>query len=325
MFIDQQYPVNKVLSICKLSRSSYYYKPVETPKAKGKSKSETTFHAEKGWVSNDVVVEDIKRLLECEFVDYGYIKTGYYLNDTAKYLINHKKVYRLMKEHKLLNISRHKVKKGNKQWVKQLVPQPDNAFKYWEFDIKFIHIDGENRKAPLLSIVDVYSRYLIGWVMDWSIKKEDVVGFFDAILRDYVIPDNVSVRCDNGSQFESNLVRDYLATNNISQEFTLPATPQQNAHIEAYHSIITSAICNRIELTDMKTTREVFTRWEKFYNAERIHSGIEYKSPLQYLRDKNIVIPKKIIPQKDIFTTHHETEVGSAGEQPTRDSDVKRW
>jgi len=57
------------------------------------------------------------------------------------------------------------------------VPKPSEAFTYWEFDIKFIYIHHLGRYAPMLSVVDVYSRYLIGWMMQWSIKKEDVVGF----------------------------------------------------------------------------------------------------------------------------------------------------
>lgn len=278
---------------CEVPKSSYYYKPIKAPKSKGRKKSEFTVHQVKGLVTNAQVVEDIKQLLKEEFVDYGYLKVTYYLNDELKYVINHKKVYQLMKSNNLLNTNKHKTNNGSKTWVKELVPKPDNVFKYWEFDIKFMHIDGQNRKAPMLSIIDVYSRYLIGWMMDWSIKKEDVVGFMDAILSDYDLPDAIHVRCDNGSQFESNLVREYFAKQNIIQEFTLPATPQQNAHIESYHSIIQSAICSRMELTNLEDAKELMIRWEHFYNEARIHSGIEYTSPVKYLKGKNISIPRK--------------------------------
>ncbi len=79
------------------------------------------------------------------------------------------------------------------------------------------------------------------------------------------------------------------------QEFTRPATPEQNAHIESYHSIITSAVCNRFEFENLSHAQEVFIRWESFYNDERIHSGIEYKSPKKYLNQHNIILPKKFI------------------------------
>jgi transposase InsO family protein len=249
-------------------------------------------------VQNDVVVAEIKALLAQEFVDYGYLKVTYYLQDELGYRINHKKVYRLMKDARLLNVVKPKPK-NKKQWVKELVPKPTAAFTYWEFDIKFIYVHHLGRYAPMLSVVDVYSRYLIGWMMQWSVKKEDVVGFFDALLQDYKMPNEIYVRCDNGSQFESGIVRAYFQSKNISQEFTKPATPEQNAHIESYHSIIARAVCRRFEFESLANATEVFSRWELFYNKERIHSGIGFTSPEKYLARKQVMVPKKLNDPKN--------------------------
>ncbi len=135
--------------------------------------------------------------------------------------------------------------------------------------------------------------------MQWSIKKEDVVGFFDALLRDYKMPNEIYVRCDNGSQFESSMVREYFQSKGISQEFTKPATPEQNAHIESYHSIIANAVCRRFEFESLASAIEVLIRWEMFYNKERIHSGIEFTSPEKYLARQQVLIPKKIKAKKN--------------------------
>lgn len=292
-FISQGFCITKVLKLCEVPKSSFYAKPKGSDKhsKKGVSKSIFTIKVDGGNVGNTVVVEDIKLLLSIEFVDYGYIKVTYYLQDEKGYKINHKKVYRLMKEAFLLNVPVPK-QKNKKTWVKELVPKPTEPFVYWEFDIKFIYIHHLGRYAPMLSVIDVYSRYLIGWMMQWSIKKEDVVGFFDAILKDYKMPKEVFVRCDNGSQFESNLLRDYLKSKEITQEFTKPATPEQNAHIESYHSIIANAVCRKFEFESLEHSLEVFARWEVFYNEQRIHSGIGYTSPMKYLKKIKAEVPK---------------------------------
>lgn len=294
-FIDQHYAKNLILKICGIAKSSYYYKPPEdnSKKKKGIAASQFTLKKDNTEVGNCIVVNDIRNLLMEEFVDYGYLKVTYYLQDEKDYVINHKKVYRFMKTANLLNIGRP-AGKSRKEWVKELVPKPAEAFSYWEFDIKFIYIDALGRYAPLLSVVDVYSRYLIGWMLQWSIKKEDVKAFFDIMISDAILPQKVYVRCDNGSQFESNLVREYFASKGIAQEFTKPATPQQNAHIESYHSIIQSAVCNRIEFSSLKQCEEVLIRWQQFYNQQRIHGGIGYQSPVKYLASKNLAIPLKI-------------------------------
>jgi hypothetical protein len=43
------------------------------------------------------------------------------------------------------------------------------------------------------------------------------------------MPDKFIVRNDNGSQFEADIVQKYLKEKGVTQEFTKPATPQQNA------------------------------------------------------------------------------------------------
>jgi len=265
-------------------------------------------------VSNEQVVKDIISVLSSEFVDYGYLKVTHYLRNEKHYIINPKKVYRLVKELHLLLQTKVK-SKYPKQWVTALVPQPESAFIYWEFDIKFIYIHHLGRYAPMLSIIDVYSRYLIGWTLQWSLKKEDVSYFFDAILYDYLFPKKVCVRCDNGSQFESLLLRNYLQSKCIVQEFTRPATPEQNAHIESYHSIIQSAVCSRFEFDSLEHAKEILICWEQFYKLHRIHSGIDYKSPVQFLKEKNITIPIKANIKKSNFAKLNETETSSAAEQ----------
>lgn len=300
LYIEEGFCTELVLRICGVPRSTYYHKPkpLAEQSRKGIRKSGHTYKTDGTRVENVVVVAEIKALLAQEFVDYGYLKVTYYLKDELGYRINHKKVYRLMKEARLLNVARPKPK-NKKQWVKELVPKPTTAFTYWEFDIKFIYIHHLGRYAPMLSVVDVYSRYLIGWMMQWSIKKEDVVGFFDALLRDYQMPNEIYVRCDNGSQFESGMVREYFQSKGINQEFTKPATPEQNAHIESYHSIIANAVCRRFEFESLANATEVFIRWESFYNKERIHSGIGFTSPEKYLARQQVIVPKKLNNKKN--------------------------
>lgn len=329
MYINAGFCTTLVLRICGVSKSTYFSKakPMEEQRVKGIRKSTHTGKADGVWVENCVVVAEIRALLAQEFVDYGYLKVTYYLQDELGYQINHKKVYRMMKDARLLYVARPKPK-NKKNWVKELVPKPAAAFTYWEFDIKFIYIHHLGRYAPMLSVVDVYSRYLIGWMMQWSIKKEDVVGFFDALLQDYNMPNEIYVRCDNGSQFESGLLREYFKSKGINQEFTKPATPEQNAHIESYHSIIARAVCRRFEFESLDDASDVFRRWELFYNKERIHSGIGFTSPEKFLAKEQLQIPKNGMIRKTEklckFEKQDQTEASSAEEQLVRDNPVKK-
>jgi putative transposase len=322
-YIEQGHCTRKVLSILGLSTSSYYNLPATLSgmKKKGIKPSTTTFTHEGVEVNNSVIISEIKELLSQEFVDYGYLKVYYYLKES--YSINHKKVYRLMKLNKLLFTSKQ-VKIGTKQWVTELVPQPDVAFSYWEFDIKFMFVGGLGIYIPLLSVIDVKSRWLLGHLCQQSIKKEDVKKLMETLIGTYTIPQKITVRCDNGSQFESDLLRSYFKDINVTQEFTKPATPEQNAHIESYHSILERVICKQYVFESETNQLDTLNRWAMFYNYKRIHSGINYKSPYKELLQAGIDVDKIFIKNQiknnRIFIALNEKEIGSAGVQLIRDN-----
>lgn len=322
-FIEQGYAVRKVITVLGLSTGSFYHKTIAEidKKSKGIKPSNFTYNLSGIKVCNDTIIKEIRLLLALEFVDYGYLKVYHYLKNF--YTINHKKVYRLMKENRLLYVSKQ-IKLGSKQWVKDLVPKPLTYFSYWEFDIKFMYVSGVGLYIPLLSVIDVKSRWLLGQLCQRSIKKQDVKTMMIALIATYNIPEKIIVRCDNGSQFESNLVRDFFKEKGIIQEFTKPATPEQNAHVESYHSILERTICRQYLFETQKIQLETLNRWAMFYNYQRIHSGSEYKSPYQNLINHNFkidtIFTKVITENKCIFIPLKEKEMSNAEEQLIRDN-----
>ena len=64
-------------------------------------------------------------------------------------------------------------------------------------DIKYIYIEGQKKYTYLLSLIDVYTRRIIGYVFKTSIKQHDVVW----LIR-HVIGENqeitIMIRNDNG-------------------------------------------------------------------------------------------------------------------------------
>jgi len=291
-FIKEGYPIKTVLKVVGIPRSTYYYKPNEEGNQKGVSKSTHTKTRNGDVVSNDQVVEDIKKVLGEEFVDYGYLKVTHWLRQEKEYIINPKKVYRLMREHGLLN----KIvwqRKSQRNWVKELLPPAKEAFDYLEFDIKYFYVAGLNRNALCLSVIDVKNRWLVGHLMRWDIKHQHVIDLFDQIFETYPLPKSFYVRNDNGSQFIAQKVQEYFEKKQgVTQEFCKPATPEQNAHIESYHSIQEKVICQRNEFESLDELQKTLNRFVGFYNFDRIHSGVEYTSPYKHLLTQNIDMKK---------------------------------
>ena len=65
----------------------------------------------------------------------------------------------------------------------------------------------------------------------------------------------------------------------IPHERIHPATPQEDGHIEAMNSIIGRELIRRFEFDSLEDAKNIIDRYMMFYNSERIHSAIKYKTP----------------------------------------------
>jgi len=278
-----------VLALAGVSESTFYDRPKSG--IRGRRATSTTLDVTgRVWTEEQLLAVIIAEL-EREFVDYGYIKVTKWLRHQHRLVINKKKVYRLMARNGLLN--RRPIRSTiDKQWIKDLVPNPAQPLTHLEFDIKYLHIHGSRRNAMMLTVIDVKSRFNLGWLLQWSIRKEDVVALFDDIRLTIPMVSKITVQSDNGSQFVSHHLREHVQAHGIDHEFTRPAMPEQNAHIECYHSIVERTICKHYTFTDLNDANDVLTRWVQSYNHERIHSGVGFISPAEYLTNNNVSLPQ---------------------------------
>ena len=80
----------------------------------------------------------------------------------------------------------------------------------------------------------------------------------------------------------------YFENKGVVQEFCKPATPEQNAHIESYHSIQERVICQRYEFDSFTELAQTLNRFVDFYNFRRIHSGMKHLPPYKFILQKGI-------------------------------------
>lgn len=226
---------------------------------------------------NIVVVQDIERTLTQEFCCYGYRNMTGELKEKG-WIINHKKVYRLMKEYRLLYGNRIRPEPFKRNFIRFRSLQPDCPLQYLSMDIKYVHVHGTGRNALLLTVMDIYSRKVLIHMMRHSIKKGDVLVMLSLMLLEYKA-EAMTLRNDNGSQFIANAVRQYLKDKGIYQEFSHVATPEDNAYIEALHSNIQREVIDRFEFDSIYHAQLVIDRYYKWYNEKRRHGSLNGKTP----------------------------------------------
>ena len=218
------------------------------------------------------------------------------------YIINHKKVYRLMKVHNLLFNRRIGSIGVPRQFVRFRKIRAEKPLEHLCMDIKYIHIHGAQRNALLLTVIDAYSRKVLTHMLRFNIRKGDVIVLLSLLLLEYKI-ENLTIRNDNGSQFIAGVVRQFLKDKGVNQEFTHVATPEENAYIEALHSNVQREVVERYEFESIYHAQMVFNRYYEWYNNHRKHGSLGRKSPEQYLRENNFIsIPYKTEKNTEIVS-----------------------
>ena len=258
-----------------VAKSSFHYQ--SHPGERG-MKASTHTPIGDGLVENQFVVDQMRAILSMDYCVYGYQKMSAELR-SMQYIINKKKVYRLMKENRLLcgNVIRTQ---GKRQWVKYRRIQATRPMEYLCLDIKYVWVHGDKRWYYQLAIMDVFSRRILHWIFQRSIRQTDVI----ALMRDLDLRfglKGVIIRNDNGSQFIANKVRQVLRDLEARQEFTHVATPEENAYIEAFHSIQQRELMDRHEFTGFYHARHHIEKYMHWYNCTRRHGAIDGLTPMQ--------------------------------------------
>lgn len=281
-YIAQGMKRDTALTICSVSKHQYYYrKKGKVKSSAGRPESSFTVTNEGLPVPNQRVVEEIKETKACEDTDYGYRRMTYHLM-LLGYIINKKKVYRLMKQASLL---RQRVKSVEKKYVKYRVVTPEGPLQVFEMDIKMVWITEHRRHAYILNIIDTFTRAVLYWSVGYQMRQQQIKRAWEFIIVHFLQEADclqkrlhIEVRNDNGPQFIAKLIRDFFAENHINQVFTHPYTPQENGHVESFHAILKNALGPQPfwSLQELEKRLEVFYH---NYNHNRIHGAIANLPP----------------------------------------------
>ena len=287
--------ITRMLHLLGIPESTYYRKRSMIHLKRGRKNSQTTCLS----VGNDIVrIPDtqillvIEELLEREFVCYGYRKVTKYLQRSG-YIINRKKVFRLMKENDLLNHTYNYRSPARR--VADPIVTVNAPNEIWEMDIKYIYIQGENRTTYFFAMIDCFTREVVGKYLGYHCTSDDVKKAMDFAFLDRGIEriSHVRIRSDNGTQFVSRTVELFLSSSNIAHERIHPATPREDAHIESFNSILEKEVIRRFEFSSFEDAENTISRFIEFYNNERLHSAIDYKAPKEVYEEwKESIIEK---------------------------------
>ncbi len=281
--------MERCLSLVGITKNQYYHKP--TGKKVGRRPSTTTVR-KNPWNGDVTEVDNVDVVSRIVEIKLDPDQANYYRLITLTlclegYYINHKKVYRLMREYVLLE-DRRANKKKNYAKYRRVVPR--GPLEILEMDIKYVYDYGKRGYAFILSVIDTYTRFVLHWAVGYSMKTAQVQSVWEYIIAHYIQPlrgkdtrVEIEVRTDNGKQFCSADIVNFFEDNDLVQVFTHPYTPEENGHIESFHKTLGKALSK----DRFYSLNEIQTRLTKFYttyNNKRSHGSIKGLPPAIFWR-----------------------------------------
>lgn len=141
----------------------------------------------------------------------------------------------------------------------------------------------------LAAIVDLYSRMVVGWAMA---ATEDAV-LVELALRMAIAsrePDaGLLHHSDRGSEFTSDPYQAALREQGIQMSMSRTGNCWDNAAMESFFATLTKECLNRRHFRTRQEARSaIFEYIECFYNPVRLHSTLQYTSPMTFERKQEI-------------------------------------
>lgn len=210
------------------------------------------------------------------------------------WVVNPKRVYRLMRQDNLLCIRKRKfVVTTDSNHGRKIYPNRARDMiltgvdQLWVADITYIRLAEEF--IYLAVVLDAYSRRVIGWALDRTIEDDLALAALRmALSRRTVLPGLVH-HSDRGSQYASGDYTDLLKDKGIDISMSRKANPWDNAACESFMKTLKYEEVLRNEYRDLADARASIGEFlEKVYNEQRLHSALGYRPPVEFeLRQKD--------------------------------------
>ena len=112
-----------------------------------------------------------------------------------------------------------------------------------------------------------------------SFPAGDVIEVIAGLMLAHGVPEHI--RSDNGPEFTTKTIRQWLSANQIKTVYIKPGAPWANAYAESFISRVRDELSDREIFYTLEEARVMLERFRSDYNSVRPHSALGYLSPLQ--------------------------------------------
>ena len=161
----------------------------------------------------------------------------------------------------------------------------------WSYDFVFDRTE-DGRQLKFMPVLDEHTRESLALEVERSITGDDVVDVLAYLFQVHGEPE--FIRSDNGPEFVSTAVKNWLDESGVKTLFIEPGSPWENAHIESFNSRLRDEFLNREIFATLTEAQVLAEQHRVYHNLDRPHSSLGYLTPAEFaaLDGPQVLLPR---------------------------------
>jgi len=235
-------------------------------------------------ISDERLKEDILQVMR-DNPSYGHRRIAMELKLNKKRILRGMKKFHLMPKRRrkqgfIKPDDQHKPESKYINLIENFCPiRPDII---WVGD--FTHIRFRNSWVYLATVMDIYTREIIGWYLSTNHSKDLIIeAFLAAVDKRKVVP--VYFHSDQGSEYESEEYVKLLENQEIIISMSRKSSPWENGYQESFYSGFKLDLGQTNHYQNLGELIEVVAQTIYYYNNRRIHTMLRI-APVKFRLDR---------------------------------------
>lgn len=220
-------------------------------------------------------IEAMKQLA-AQYPRYGYRRIRIFLRRQG-HEMSPDRCHRLWKQSGLQVPRRRPRRRVAGQRIRPLSPFERNHV--WAYDFVY-DACANGQQLKCLTIVDEYTRECLAIDVAGSIRSNRVIEVLSRLISVHGTPSYL--RCDNGPEFVSRAILEWIISNGIQTAHIDPGKPWQNGTDESFNGKLRDECLAAEWFRSRQEAKVIIESWRRHYNAVRPHSSLGYLTPHEF-------------------------------------------
>lgn len=222
--------------------------------------------------------EEVRKALNSErFMDKAPRQVYAALLDEGRYLCHWRTMYRILAAHDEVH-ERRRVRQHPIYKKPELLAIAPNQV--WSWDITYLRGPQKWEHYPLYTVLDIYSRYVVGWMIAEHESSDLARQLIAATaLKQDIQPDQLTLHADNGAPMRGKPLSQLLVDLGIIKSHNRPHTSDDNPFSEAHFKTMKYRPDYPDRFPSLTEAQEWTRRFFEWYNEQHYHSGLNLLTP----------------------------------------------